>query len=372
MTGALGVAGALLGILVQTALGLGWLVTRRPRLHRGAVLRVTLWGALFGLGSLLFQRWGLRLSGAPEGVVPLYMTLGLWGPLGEGAKLAALLPAFTRRELRGPLEAITAVTVVSCIFGLQRALHTLLTVPGLSRMQVAGLLLAMPAQLLVSSPWAFMLGRSYQRSNPRSGFLPAWLASVVLDGVVAYLVAQQRAAALAAVGVLLAGMLLLAVLARDTLRPGAAKMRLRRVGSGAGVDLRELLARKDAPVKLRWVLVGVLVNQGSLLCALVGAVLLGNYLGVDFALIEETSNASLKPVLFLISAGLLAFPTAGFLVTRASGVSTLLEPALASVLALVGLGLVMGVAAPVVLAVVIACAPVALILSCAGAWFGLR
>jgi hypothetical protein len=101
-------------------------------------------------------------------------------------------------------------------------------------------------------------------------------------------------------------------------------------------------------------------------------VLLGNHFGVDFPSVDAAQNPALGPVVFLVIAGLLSFPVAGFFMTRASGLATLLEPALASVLALVGLTIVLGVAAPLVLAVVIACAPVALALSCAGAWLAIR
>ena len=368
----LGVSAVPLVGLLLAAVALGWLRSRGPRLPRSALIRVSLVGLGLGLLSLFFERWGVGLAGAAE-VAPLYLTLGLWGPMGEGAKLAALWPAFSRRELRGPLEAVTAAALVSAIFALIRQIHALLSTPAPTGLFLLAQVLAVPAELLVSSPWAFVLGRSYLRSNPRSGFLPAWLSAVVLRGVVAYLLGAARPPGLLAVGILLLGLLPLVFLARDALRPGAVRLSIRRARHAVpGVDLRELLARKDAPVNLRWVTLGILVNQGALLCSLGVAVFAGNYLGVDFPSIDATSSASLGPVLFLICSALLSFPVAGFLLARASGALSLLEPALAAVLAIVGLAAVMGVAAPVVLAVVIACTPVALGLSCAGAWLGMR
>lgn len=360
--------------LLTIALALGWLRSRGPRLPRSALLRVSFAGLGLGLLVLFFERWGLGLVASAAGdTVPLYLTLGLWGPLGEGTKLAALWPAFSRRELRGPLEAVTAAALVSSLFAMSRVVQQFLVQQVPTWTFLGAQVLSIPTQILISSPWAFVLGRSYLRSNPRSGFLPAWLASVVLHGVATYLLALSRPSGLLGVGVLLLGMLLLAFLARDSLKPGASRLILRRSPRAAPVvDLRELLARKDAPVSLRWVFLGVLVNQGALLLSLVGAVLVGNYLGVGFPAVDATINPSLGPVLFLVIAALLAFPFSGFLIARASGVTTLLEPALASVLALVGLAVVMGVAAPLVLAIVIACAPVALALSCAGAWLGIR
>ncbi len=370
----LGVAAALLASLLLAGLGLGWLRSRGPRVPRSALLRVGFAGLGLGVLVLFFERWGLELVGrGGRAEVPLYLTLGLWGPLGEGAKLAALWPAFTRRELRGPLEAVTAAALVSSIFALLREGDALATYPEPSWVFLVAQALTMPTQMLLSSPWAFVLGRSYLRSNPRSGFLPSWLAAVVFHGVSSFLLASGKPAGLVASGALLLGLLLLAFLVRDSLRPGATRLALRRTRTALpGVDLRELLARKDAPLSLRWVLLGVLVHQGALLLSLVGAVALGNYLGVDFPSVDATENASVGPVVFLVGLGLLSFPLSGFLMTRASEISTFLEPALASVLALVGLAVVMGVAAPLVLAVVIACAPVALALSCAGAWLALR
>ena len=72
------------------------------------------------------------------------------------------------------------------------------------------------------------------------------------------------------------------------------------------------------------------------------------------------------PVL-LLGIGLLAsFPTSGWLVARAAGVHTLLEPALAAVLALVVTLVGLGVAAPFTVVFALALSPIAWVLSCAG------
>jgi hypothetical protein len=195
----------------------------------------------------------------------------------------------------------------------------------------------------------------------------------VLNGVSYHLLSRRTGGALLTLVPLLLGLLLLAYLGRDSLMPGEATLPLRRSRLvPTFIDIRERLVRRSAPVSLRWVLVGAMVNQGMLLVTLAGAVFLGNYMGVDFASIDATSSASLGPIVFLVIAALLSFPLAGFLVARASGVPTLLEPALASVLSQVGVAVMLGVAAPVALAVLIATAPVALALGCAGAWVGMR
>ena len=63
-----------------------------------------------------------------------------------------------------------------------------------------------------------------------------------------------------------------------------------------------------------------------------------------------------------------SFPTSGWLVARAANVRTLLEPALASVLALVVTLVALGFAAPFAVIFGLAISPIAWVLSCAGAW----
>lgn len=370
----MGVVGTFLVSLLIAVLTLRWLLARRPHLPPNTLLRVGFVGLSISIPVLLFERWGLGLIPSSLGnSVPLYLTLGLWGPLGESTKLAALWSAFSRRELRGPLEAVTASALVSSLFAVSQVVLQILGQATPNWIFLVAQVLSIPMQILISSPWAFLLGRSYLRSNPRSGFLSAWLAAVILHGVLAYLLALNQPVGLLGVGILLAGLLLLAHLAQDSLKPGDIRLILRRSPKVTPlVDLREFLIRKDTAVSFRWVFLGTLVNQGVLLSSLVIAVLFGNYLGVNFAAVDASSNPSLSPVIFLVIAALLAFPIAGFLIVRASGVPTLLEPALASVLALIGLAAIMGVAAPLVLAIVIACTPVALALSCAGAWLAIR
>ena len=72
-----------------------------------------------------------------------------------------------------------------------------------------------------------------------------------------------------------------------------------------------------------------------------------------------------------LGAGLFsAFPTSGYLIAKASNVSRLLEPALATGLALVLTLVVVGLAAPVAVVFAVACSPVAFGLACAGAMVG--
>jgi hypothetical protein len=103
----------------------------------------------------------------------------------------------------------------------------------------------------------------------------------------------------------------------------------------------------------------------------VGAVVLARRIGVDFSVVDEGEVTSTVPLMMLGSAVLVTFPISGFLVARASATESVLEPALASGLAITGTLVLLGVAAPVALVFALAFAPVAFALACAGAWVGI-
>jgi TRAP-type C4-dicarboxylate transport system permease small subunit len=117
---------------------------------------------------------------------------------------------------------------------------------------------------------------------------------------------------------------------------------------------------------------GVFVNAGVVLVGLVVAVALGRRFGVDFAAVDrpEATNEAVGPVALLALGALAAFPVAGYLIARASGSRSVLEPALSSALAMVALLVFFGLLAPTALVFVMAVTPIAFGLSCAGAWFG--
>jgi hypothetical protein len=134
--------------------------------------------------------------------------------------------------------------------------------------------------------------------------------------------------------------------------------------------VREALRRADQPILLRWILFGALVTMGTMVAGLGLSVGLGLWAHIDFSLVDEHDVTTTAP-LALLSAGLLAgFPVAGFLVARASNLPTLLEPALATGLAILATLIVLGFAAPIALVFALAFSPVAFGLACAGAWIG--
>jgi hypothetical protein len=134
--------------------------------------------------------------------------------------------------------------------------------------------------------------------------------------------------------------------------------------------VRLALSRADEPVKLRWIVFGALVTIGAMIVGVASGVFAANAMHLDLSNVDEHDVRAAAPVL-LLGAGLLAsFPMSGWLIARAAAVRTLLEPALATVLAL-GVTLVcLGFAAPFAVVFALALSPVAWLLSCLGAWVG--
>jgi hypothetical protein len=134
--------------------------------------------------------------------------------------------------------------------------------------------------------------------------------------------------------------------------------------------VRAALQHADQPVVLRWIVFGAVVTVGAMVAGLATSVAFGLWAHIDFSLVDEHDVGTTAP-LALLGAGLLAgFPVSGFLVARASKVPTLLEPALATGLAILATLLVLGLAAPIALVFALAFSPVAFGLACAGAWIG--
>jgi hypothetical protein len=134
--------------------------------------------------------------------------------------------------------------------------------------------------------------------------------------------------------------------------------------------VRAALTRANEPVKIGWVLFGALATIGAMLTGLAGGVLAAHLLHIDLSAVDEHDVGRAAPALLLGIGLLAAFPTSGWAMARAAGVHTILEPALATVLALVVTLTCLGLAAPSAVVFGLALSPIAWLLSCAGAWVG--
>ena len=129
--------------------------------------------------------------------------------------------------------------------------------------------------------------------------------------------------------------------------------------------------RSEQPLLLRWVVFGSLVNIGAVIVCVAAAVMLARRFGIDIAMADEADMRSNGPVVLLGAAVLAAFPLSGYLVARASGARSVLEPAFAAGLSIAGAVALLTVTAPPAVIFALALAPVAFGLACGGAWFGI-
>jgi hypothetical protein len=121
---------------------------------------------------------------------------------------------------------------------------------------------------------------------------------------------------------------------------------------------------------LRWLGFGALVTMGAVFLGLAASVAAGHWMHFDFSLVDEHDWATTGPVALLGVGLLLAFPLSGYLIARASGLPTLLEPALASGLAIIVTLALLGLTAPIAVVFGLAFSPILWGLSCGGAWIG--
>ncbi|HXN34517.1 MAG TPA: PrsW family glutamic-type intramembrane protease, partial [Polyangiaceae bacterium] len=248
---------------------------------------------------------------------------------------------------------------------------------------VARALLALPSHVFFSCLWGYALGRAKHGKMRVPIFPAAFVVSIVARGFYAYFVYGRGPGALLGVSPLLAAMGVVALVlwrdlrARHRQSAAASPPSSRRWGrlSAAAqppslAAVRAALRRADHPVKMRWVLFGALVTIGAMWTGLAAGVVAARLLHIDLSTVDEHDVAAAAPAL-LLGLGLLAsFPTSGWLIARASGVQTLLEPALATVVALVVTLVALGFAAPFAVVFGLALSPIAWVLSCAGAWAG--
>jgi RsiW-degrading membrane proteinase PrsW (M82 family) len=302
-------------------------------------------------------------------------------PLQEAGKVAAAWPAFLSKHIDEEYDGVVYAAAAALGFAAVESGAVLRAHPT-GGIWVARALLALPAHVFFACLWGYALGRARQMRRQRVPVFPlAFLAAIAAHGLYAHFVYGRGPGALLVVTPLLAGMgFVSALLWRDLLARRKVKKPALPSVSGSRRSfmpappslsaVRSALARADQPVKIRWIAFGALVTLGAMFVGIAGGVVAARVMHVDLSTVDEKEVRSAAPAL-LLGAGLLgSFPTSGWLIARAAGVQTLLEPALACVLALAITLVALGFAAPVTLVFAIALSPIAWLLSCAGAWVG--
>ena len=359
-----------------------------PRREPGPlVLLVFVLGAV-GKGATAFLEaraagWtGLDLNaGVNGGAGSMLFLFGFAAPIREASKVGAMWPAFRSKWFDEPIDGLVYAASAALGFAM---LENALTLRGhpIGWIWLARSAVALPAHVFFACAWGYALGRAKRVKRPGAIFPFAWLASTAVHGLYAHLVYGRGPGALVGTIPLLLAMAGLAIVAIKDLRAreersSRTSILLERVSSLYGISappslrtVREAMMREGQPVTVRWILFGALVTVGAMSVGLAVSIAFGHWAHVDFSVVDEHDVATTAPVALLGSGILLAFPVSGFIIARASNLPTLLEPALASGLAILVILVLLGFAAPVALIFALAFSPIAWGLSCAGAWVG--
>lgn len=386
----LAVARWLLPSLLPAAL-LAVLLRRTDARREPAWLVVTTFvlGSLAALVALVVSSRAARLTGLDVRVSlageqgALVFLFFVVAPVQEVGKVAAAWPAFLSKHFREPYDGVVYASASALGFAAVENGFVLHANPT-GAIWLARTLLSLPAHVFFACLWGYALGRAKHGKSRIPLFPTAFVGSIIGHGLYAHFVYGRGPGALLGVTPLLAVMgVVLWLLGRDLqsrsgraswIRPSASGSRLSRLSAAAAPPslsaVRSALRRADRPVKIGWVLLGSLVTIGAMVVGLAGGVLGARLLGIDLSTVDEHDLRAAAPVL-LLGVGLLAsFPTSGWLIARAAAVRTLLEPALACMLALVITLVALGLAAPFTVVFGLALSPIAWVLACFGAWMG--
>jgi len=379
----------LVGLLVVIApLGLYVAIWSRgalkPSSPRSVVLTFVL-GLIGFVPALFFDRavannLGVRkVDMGTNLVAALIYAFFVAAPFEEGLKVAAAGPVWRWRSGRHrPIDGIAYASAAALGFVSAHNAVLLYEQPLSWVDPVRALLMALAAPC-IASVWGWALGRNPKRRMGGWLFNGAWfVASLGWATCHHVLFARGKTAMFAMIPVLIVAGAITVFGARDLLHREMAKPvapRKPRISLPAPSirSLREALRKSERPISFLWILTGALVMVGVTIAMLIGAVVLGGRMGIDFGAVDRDASqaAAIAPILLLAAASVIAFPIAGWITARASAAQSVLEPAISAVLAIGGGVVLLGLAAPVAVVIGIACAPVAFGLACAGAWFGI-
>jgi RsiW-degrading membrane proteinase PrsW (M82 family) len=299
-------------------------------------------------------------------------------PLHEAAKVAAVWPALMRKRVDEGYDGVVYATAAALGFAVVENAFVLRAHPT-GTIWVGRTLLALPAHVFFASLWGYALGRAKSSTLRAPIFPAAFVAAIAAHGLYAHFVYGRGSGALFATLPLLAAMTMgvwlmwrdLAARAGLVLPRSLRSSRLARLAQPPSLAaVRAALQGTDEPVRLGWILFGALVNLGAMLLGLAGGVVAARLLHFDLAQVDEHEMTSAAPAGLLCFGLLVSFIVSGWLVARAASVHGLLEPALATVLALSVTVLTLGLAAPFTVVFALAVSPIAWLLSCLGAWMG--
>jgi RsiW-degrading membrane proteinase PrsW (M82 family) len=319
-----------------------------------------------------------QLAGGAGSMLFLF---GFAAPIREASKVAAMWPAFRSKYFDEPLDGLVYASAAALGFAtIENAITLREHVFGW--VWVARTAIALPAHVFFACCWGYALGRAKRIKRPGAIFPGAWVVATAAHGLYVHLVYGRGPGALVGTIPLLLAMAVVMIFAVRDLRAredrsSRTSVLLERVSSLYVVSsppslrtVREAMRREGQPITLRWVLFGALVTVGAMTLGIALSIAFGHWAHVDFSIVDEHDVTTIAPVALLGSGILLAFPISGYIIARASNLPTMLEPALASGLAIILILVLLGLAAPVALVFALAFSPIAWALACAGAWVG--
>jgi hypothetical protein len=345
---------------------------------RRLVIVMLVAGAAVGVAAVWLERLVLSFAdlsfdaSAVGTAGALLATLLLAAPLEEGLKVLVTWPLYRSRAISAPRQGLCYAASAGAGFAAGEGIASALAEPT-TALAALRLVAGVPAQVFFAGMWGYALG---MRTAARGRwFVFAWLGAMLLHALYDHIVFGRGPGVL----VLALPMLLMMLLAtwvalRDVAPRSESRHSLLLVMIPEPPSLgamRRALSHTDRPLMLHWIAIGALVTLGVVITALAVAVYFGHVVGVDFALADEADVRSSGPLVLLGTATLAGFPVAGYLVARASGAHSVLEPAVGAALAIALAVALLSLAAPVSSVFALAVAPLAFALACGGAWFGL-
>ena len=373
------VVSGLAALLALGALVLAFGLWRRMSIRRELpffrALIVVSGGILAALFAMAIELWALRFSGMSlqveerGGTVAALAMMLFCAPLEEALKVGVVWPLYLRRRLvSGPVGAIYAVLTAAGFAGAEVIVSSSLGEPDWWTLLRGGL--AIPAHLFFAGVWGYTLGGGGRDRY----FGIAWFGCVLFHGLYDHIVFGRGVAVALVVLPMIALMAFSSyALLRDAKVVPSARGSAYSLFEPPSIgSVRDALGRKGRPLMIHWILIGAFVNLGVTLVFLGAAVYCGHRFGVDFSLVDEAGVEGITPIALLGSGLLASFPVSAFLIARASGAVSVLEPAWATGASIIVVLALFSVTEPTALVIAVGIAPVGFILACAGAWFGLE
>ncbi len=369
---------AISAVLALSCLGFAvWLWRKMARVERippGRLLFLMIAGGLAAGVSSGVERFVLDFAGLSlqpqvrEHLAPALAMMLFCVPLEEAFKVAGVWPFYVRGRLSRGSIAATHALLVAAGFACVETLLLFLVWGNEQWLDVLRATIAIPAHFFFAGLWGYMLGGA--RRDRYFGIV--WLLCVALHGLYDHIVMSRGPAFLVVVVPMQAMMIWgVSALLRAERSPARKTAASSLFEAPSVSSMREVMSKRGRPLMLHWIVLGVFVTVGVTLAFLGGAVFLGHRFGIDFALADEEGVEGIVPIA-LLAAGLLgAFPFSGYLIARASGATSVLEPAWATGAAIFVVLVLFSVTEPTALVITMAIAPVGLALACVGAWLGL-